>query len=227
MTTDNGERRPGERRTERKAEKRQAILDGAVQVFAEKGFFNATVAEIARAAGVADGTIYLYFKSKDDLLLSVFDEKMQELCAAAREAIAGLESAGEALRRMAELHLEAVQKNPAVAAVLIVELRQSAAFVRDAEKRALAEYLDLFAQQVRRGQATGEFRADVHPSAAKRALFGALDEIALGWLIARRKFDLAETARSVADVFVQGLKAPAPTPVAGGATEPAGCAEGR
>lgn len=205
---DTGERRSnGNARTERKAEKRHAILEGAVRVFAEKGFFNATVAEIARAAGVADGTIYLYFKSKDDLLLSVFDEKMQELGAAARQATEGLGTASEALRRMAELHLSAVQKDPAVAAVLIVELRQSAAFVRDAEKRALAEYLELFAAQVRRGQASGEFRPDVHPAAVKRALFGALDEIALGWLLARHKFDLTRTAREVAEMFVQGLLA--------------------
>jgi TetR/AcrR family fatty acid metabolism transcriptional regulator len=220
---DTGERRAsgnGNARTERKAEKRQSILEGAVRVFAEKGFFNATVAEIARAAGVADGTIYLYFKSKDDLLLSVFDEKMQELGAAARVAIEGLPSAAEALRTIAELHLSAVQRSPAVASVLIVELRQSAAFVRDAEKKALAEYLELFAGQVRRGQASGEFRPDVHPAAVKRALFGALDEIALGWLLARRKFDLAQTAREVADVFVQGLLAKAGPATSAGAPAP-------
>jgi TetR/AcrR family fatty acid metabolism transcriptional regulator len=206
---ESGERRAtvGERRSDRKAEKRLAILDGAVKVFAEKGFFNTTVAEVARAAGVADGTIYLYFKSKDDLLLSVFDEKMEQLCATAREATADAPTAAEALRRVCEVHLSAVQTNPAVAAVLIVELRQSNAFVRNIEKPRLVEYLTLIADIVRRGQANGEFRHDAHPGAVKRALFGALDEIALGWLLARRKFDLSKTARETADMFVQGLTA--------------------
>lgn len=196
-----------EKRTERKAEKRLAILDGAVKVFAEKGFFNTTVAEIARAAGVADGTIYLYFKSKDELLLHVFDEKMRQLADAARAAIAGEKSAAAKLRTVARLHLSAVEANPSVAAVLIVELRQSSAFVRTAEKPRLAEYLELFASIIREGQDSGEFRPDVHPAAMKRALFGALDEIALGWLLARRKFDLATTATEVAEVFVRGLVA--------------------
>src|SRR5580693_7953203 len=94
-----------ERRTERKAEKRLAILDGAIRVFSEKGFFNTTVAEVARAAGVADGTIYLYFESKDELLLSIFDEKMEQLCTEAREAIADAPNAAEALRRVCLVHL--------------------------------------------------------------------------------------------------------------------------
>jgi len=201
------ERTSAERRNERKAGRRQTILDGAIRVFSEKGFFNATVAEIARAAGVADGTIYLYFKSKDELLLSIFDEKMRELTAVARAAIADAPTAAESLRRMAILHLTSVEKNPGDASVLIVELRQSAAFVRDIEKPRLVEYLDLFEAQVRRGQESGEFRRDVHPGAVKRALFGALDEIALGWLLARRRFDLTKSAKEVADMFIRGLEA--------------------
>lgn len=209
LASDGGERTVAKKRQDRKAEKRHAILHGAVRVFADKGFFNATVAEIARAAGVADGTIYLYFKSKDELLLSVFDEKMQLLCDAAREATRDCATAAEALRLVVELHLRAVEENPSVAAVLIVELRQSSAFVRDADKPRLTEYLNLIGDIVKRGQATGEFRTELHPGAAKRALFGALDEISLGWLVARNKFDLVATGRNVGELFVRGLQAPA------------------
>lgn len=208
MAPESDTTRQGERRNDRKAEKRQVILDGAVRVFAEKGFFNATVAEVARAAGVADGTIYLYFKSKDDLLLDVFDNKMSVLCEAAREAISNAKTASDALRSVARLHLQAVEANPAVASVLIVELRQSSAFVRDAQKPRLVEYLDLIGGIVRRGQETGEFRAEAHPAMLKRALFGALDEIALGWLLARRKFDLEQSADEVANIFIRGLLSP-------------------
>src|SRR5438128_10647211 len=99
-------------------DKRARILDAAVKVFAERGFFNATVAEIARAAGVADGTIYLYFKSKDDVLLSLFEEKMAELSASAQDALAQGRSAAARLKRFIEHHLSAVEKNPELAAVL-------------------------------------------------------------------------------------------------------------
>ena len=201
------ERSTEERRQDRKQERRLAILGGAVRVFADKGFFHATVAEIARQAGVADGTIYLYFKSKDEILLSIFDEKMAHLTAAARTHVDASGSASEALKTLVRLHLEAVVENPSLAAVLIMELRQSAMFVRDAEKRRLTAYLNLIGDVVIRGQASGELRSDVHPAALKRALFGALDELTHGWLVARgNKFDLVRSGVEVADVFVTGLK---------------------
>jgi TetR/AcrR family fatty acid metabolism transcriptional regulator len=200
------ERSTEERRQDRKQERRQAILRGAVRVFADKGFFHATVAGIARHAGVADGTIYLYFKSKDEILLSIFDEKMAQLTMTARERIAEAASASEALSTLVRLHLEAVVENPSLAAVLIMELRQSAMFVRDAAKPRLTAYLNLIGEIIVRGQQSGELRDDVHPAAMKRALFGALDELTHGWLVARgRKFDLVRSGGEVAAVFVRGL----------------------
>jgi len=206
-----GPRATDERKV-RRAEKRSVILAGAAQVFAEKGFFNSTVAEIARAARVADGTIYLYFKSKDDLLLSVFEEQMGTLVKQARAAVGESASAGEALERVARLHLRAVEEHPAMASVLIVEMRQSNAFVRRPRKPVLDEYLDLMGDIVRRGQAAGEFDPALHPGAVKRALFGAMDEIALSWLLATHKFDLRATAAQVSAMFVRGLARP-PAPV--------------
>src|SRR5436190_12719396 len=118
-------------RESQRQDKRARILEAAVRVFADRGFFNATVAEIARAAGVADGTIYLYFKGKDDLLLRLFDEKMAELHQSARAALDEEQGAPARLRRFIQHHLQAVEKNPELAAVLIVELRQSAQELRE------------------------------------------------------------------------------------------------
>ena len=200
-------RTKAEKREERRAERRDAILRGAIRVFAERGFFYATIAEIARTAEVAEGTIYLYFKSKDDLLLTIFDERMAQLCTTARAAIEGVESAAEALSRVVELQLQAVTQSPSLAAVLIMELRQSAAFVRDAEKPRLTEYLNLLGDIIRRGQERGEFRSDMHPGLAKRGLFGALDEVSHGWLVARTKFDLVDAGRALVDLYIRGLEA--------------------
>src|SRR2546428_1279158 len=85
--------------------KRDAILRAAIDVFAERGFFNAQVADVARAAGVAAGTVYLYFKSKDDLLVSIFDRSMRDGLAAGRAAVADLHDPRERLRRLARAHL--------------------------------------------------------------------------------------------------------------------------
>src|SRR5438105_7601691 len=186
-------------------DKRARIMDAAIKVFAERGFHTATVAEIARAAGVADGTIYLYFKSKDDLLLRLFDEKMTDLLAEARAALASEPSAPEKLRRFIQLHLSLVERNPELASVLIVELRQSAQFLKAADRNKLAAYVDLIAEVVRAGQENGELTARISPAAVKRAIFGALDELALGWLVSGRRTSLKKTAAEVAEWLVRGL----------------------
>jgi TetR/AcrR family transcriptional regulator, fatty acid metabolism regulator protein len=186
-------------------DKRARILDAAVRVFAGRGFFTATVAEIARAAGVADGTIYLYFKSKDDLLLRLFDEKMTELLAEARRALEQGGPASVRLKRFIQLHFALVERDPELAQVLIVELRQSAQFLKAADRQKLAAYIDLIGDVVKEGQAAGELDAALSPQTVKRAIFGALDELALGWLLAGRRTPLRKVAAEVADWLVRGL----------------------
>jgi TetR/AcrR family transcriptional regulator, fatty acid metabolism regulator protein len=185
--------------------KRARILDAAVRVFAERGFFGATVAEIARAAGVADGTIYLYFKNKDDVLLRLFDEKMTELLGEAKAAAVQEGPAAARLARLVQLHLALVEKDPALAQVLIVELRQSAQFLKAEGRQKVAAYLDVFGQIVREGQEAGEFDPSVSPQTVKRAIFGALDELALGWLMSGRRTSLKKTAAELSGWLVRGL----------------------
>ena len=192
-------------RETRANDKRARILDAAIRVFAERGFHTATVAEIARAAGVADGTIYLYFKGKDDLLLRLFDEKMTELLAEARAALAQEPSAPAKLRRFIQLHLALVERNPDLASVLIVELRQSAQFLKAGDRQKLAAYVDVIADVVRAGQESGELDSNISSATVKRAIFGALDELALGWLMGGRRAGLKKTAGEVAEWLVRGL----------------------
>ena len=187
------------------SDKRARILDAAVKVFAGRGFHPATVAEIARVAGVADGTIYLYFKGKDDLLLRLFDEKMTELLGEVRAAILREKTAADKLRRFIQLHLALVERNPDLASVLIVELRQSAQFLKAADRDKLAAYLDLIAEVVKAGQDSGELSRSISPATVKRAIFGALDELALGWLLSGRRTSLKKTASEVAEWLVRGL----------------------
>ena len=189
------------------SDKRARILDAAVKVFAGRGFHSATVAEIAKSAGVADGTIYLYFKGKDDLLLRLFDEKMTELLAEARAELSKERTAPARLARFIQLHLALVERNPDLASVLIVELRQSAQFHKSADRAKLTAYVDLIAEVVRDGQEKGELAGGISPAVVKRAIFGALDELALGWLLSGRRTSLKKTAAEVASWLVRGLEA--------------------
>ena len=165
--------------------KRERILDAAVRVFAEKGFYGAKVSEIAREAGVADGTIYLYFKSKDDLLISLFEDRMAQINTALREKL-GLEATALGkLRRFIEMHLELVETRRELVEVLTVELRQSSKFMREYKNPKFGEFLKILASVIDEGQRSGELREGVSPTLAARAIFGALDELTLARALGR------------------------------------------
>ena len=167
-------------------EKRGRILEAAVRVFADKGFYNAKVSEIARLAGVADGTIYLYFRSKDDLLISIFEDRMEQVNENARAAIAGDLAPLDKLQRLLSQHLSLCEDNPLVAEVLTVELRQSTKFLKEYKHSKFGEFLKLVAQPIEEGQRSGDIRADVDAHFAARALFGAVDELVRAWLLRPR-----------------------------------------
>ena len=200
-------------------EKRARILDAAVKIFAEKGFYNAKVSEIAHHAGVADGTIYLYFKSKDDLLISLFEDRMEQVNQNVRAALEGEGTPVEKLRRALVLHLELVEQNPQLAEVLTVELRQSTKFLKEYKASKFGEFLKLLAQPIEEGQRDGSIRADLEAPVVARSLFGALDELVLAWVLGSQKrpgvkspskrkgaYDLAQVAGQLASLFIQGLQ---------------------
>src|SRR5438067_7422732 len=109
--------------------KRDAILRAAIDIFADRGYFNAQVADVARAAGVAAGTVYLYFRSKDDLLISIFERSMREALAEGKKVVEGVDDPRERLRRVAGLHLTRLGRDRNLAVVFQVELRQSTKFM--------------------------------------------------------------------------------------------------
>ncbi|HEX8952303.1 MAG TPA: TetR/AcrR family transcriptional regulator [Polyangia bacterium] len=191
--------------------KRERILEAAIKVFAAEGFYNAKVSQIAHEAGVADGTIYLYFKSKDDLLINLFEDRMERVNANLREAIDTESTAVARLRRIVKLHLELVEQNRDMAEVISVELRQSSKFIREYSNPKFAEFLRTIAGAVVEGQRTGELRTGIDPYVFARALFGALDEIALAWLVkhpgSKASIELPRAAEQLGDLFIDGLRA--------------------
>lgn len=186
-------------------DKRQLILEAATHVFAERGFFAAQVADIARRAGIASGTVYLYFKSKDDLLTSLFDRTMQDAIRDGRDALESVVDPADRLRRIARMHLERLGRDRDLAIVFQVELRQSTKFMARLSATRLRSYLGIIRDTIAEGQAQGVFRANVPPTLGAKMLFGALDEMATNWILSDRKYALIDDADGVVDVFLYGV----------------------
>ena len=193
-------------------EKRDRITEAAISVFAEKGYTSARVADVARKAGGADGTIYLYFRNKEDLLLSIFEEKMGMLLDELADALDGIDDPLERVRVYAKQHFQQLRDNPELAQVFQVELRQSHRFLREYRPEKLWDYLNVFASAIEDGKRAGHFRTDVDPFIAKWAFFGALDELSIQWVLARKRdrFDLDGAATQVVEMFLRGITTTVP-----------------
>jgi TetR/AcrR family fatty acid metabolism transcriptional regulator len=179
---DRGDR--GER-GDRSGDKRERILVAAERIFARHGFFAARVSEIAKEAGVADGTIYLYFKSKDDLLISWFEHRMRHVNGVLRKAIADQPPPAQ-LRALIRTYLQLVSDEPIAAEVLTIELRQSSKFMKEYDNPQFADFLRLLGGVIADGQARGDFDDAVPGHLAARMIFGILDELALAWVLAKQ-----------------------------------------
>jgi TetR/AcrR family transcriptional regulator, fatty acid metabolism regulator protein len=185
--------------------KREAILRAAIEVFARRGYFSAQVADIARAAGVAAGTVYLYFRSKDDLLVSIFDKTMREAREEGRAALEGIADPVERLHRIARLHLDRLGRDRDLAVVFQVELRQSTKFMERFSASDLRDYLGIIRDTIAKGQESGAFRKGISPTLAAKIFFGALDEMATNWILSNRRYALTADADAIVDLFVNGL----------------------
>ncbi len=194
------------------AAKRDRILRAAIKIFSQKGYFNSKISEIARQADVADGTIYLYFKNKDDLLISLFEEKMGEVVADVRARVAEGRDALSRLKIFIRNHMDLLVREAGLIEVIQVELRQSNKFMKEYVPVKFLEYLDVISGILEDGKREGVFRPDLNITLARRAIFGALDEISLAYVLSRkRKYDPAEAAVEVYRIFAAGLKGSEPS----------------
>lgn len=185
--------------------KRERILRGAIDVFAERGYFNAKVAQIAKAAGVADGTIYLYFGGKEDLLLTIFREHTRSYLQSLEQHLANVRRADDRLRVAIRHHLETLGRDRALAVVSQVELRHSLKFMSLFSQEEVGEYLNALRRIVEAGQQEETFRRNVHPQLAAKSIFGVLDEMVTSWILSDKDYDLAAQSEQIADLILTGL----------------------
>ncbi len=192
--------------TARASEKYQRILDAAIAVIAENGYFNSPVSQIASRAGVADGTVYLYFKNKEQILMAALEKALTTFMERARQELEAVPDPKQRLRRLASLHFESLAANRSLAVVLQIELRQSAKFLAEFSHRHLVEYFNLIRSIVRDGQERGVFRRDISEKIAANCYFGALDEMVTSWVLSEREYSLPNMADAVVDLIVRGME---------------------
>lgn len=186
-------------------DKYQRILDAAVEVIAERGYFKSPVSEIAKRAGVADGTVYLYFKSKDDVLRTAIDRRFETFYQQIADAFVTIEGPREQLEYIALVHLESYQVNRSMAVLLQTEMRQSAKFIAEFSHRHLARYIQTVREVVRRGQEEGIFRRDLSDGVVAHCMFGTIDELVSSAVFTGRPYDAKVTAAQVMDVLLNGI----------------------
>jgi len=189
--------------------KPQQIIDAAIRVFARTGYFNSRVSDIAREAGIASGTIYLYFKTKDEILVTLFRDKMAEWVEFVRGQIATEGDPVAKLRRLVALHFSVLEANPELAEVVQVELRQGHKFFRGASAHEVSAYFALIGSVLDEGIISGQIRGDVPVKLATKMLFGAMDQVATSWVLGKRAYRLSDAAEAVATIFLKGVLADA------------------
>lgn len=201
----------------RNPEKHDRILDAAMAVFAEKGFFVSRISDIADRANVADGTVYLYFKNKDEILATAINTAFDTFMNNARTELKTIAEPAQRLRALARLHLEALGGNRNAAIVFQMELRQSTR-LSEFSRRHLIEYFSLVREAIQEGQQRGEFRRDLPDKIAANCFFGALDEMVTSWVLSEHDFPLANAADAVVDILLHGMQCtpgPAGSPASG------------
>jgi len=196
-------------------EKYHRILDAAVNVFADQGFHNSTISQIAREAGVADGTIYLYFKNKQDILSQFFSYKTRLVFTNFKEAVDKEKNAIDKLRCLIRIHFQEFQRDRKMAEVYRMETRQSHPLMESHIKEMTKMYLDLIAAIVEQGQEEATMRQDLFMVLVKRFILGAVEEVINVWVISGGKYDLASQADPLVDLFLKGIGAKKLTQSAG------------
>ena len=186
--------------------KYRQIIEAAVEVIAENGYHNSQVSKIAKKANVADGTIYLYFKNKEDILISVFNEKMGHFIDKTIQAINEKETASEKLLTLIQMHYKQLSQSPYLAIVTQLELRQSKQELRFEINKVLKSYLEVIDMIIEQGIKEKEIRDDINPRLLRQMIFGTLDETVTTWVMKSQRYSLLDQAEEVQQLLMKGLQ---------------------
>ena len=186
--------------------KHSKIISAATKVFAKKGFFTARISDIAKEAKVADGTIYLYFNNKYDILLSVFEEEVGKIVVKTEKLLGHEKDPTKMLEIFTTQHLMAMKKNKNLAEVIQIELRQTNKVIKDYRNNKFNEYIGIIANIIKKGQQGGVYKSTIKPDIAKRVYFGALDEVSRVWNASlETNYTVEDISDQVLSMFLVGI----------------------
>ena len=191
---------------EKSTAKRQQILDSAVAVFAEKGFYNAKVTDIAHKAGVAHGTVYLYFQTKEDILIQIFEEKFEELVSYIFMEVRTEQNALAKLRRLILIQLQMVETNPELTELMLLEARQSSKFILSSAISKIGDYCDKIEGILKEGIEEGLVRPDLDLTVASTMLYSGIEGIATRWMLENKHYNLNSYAEQLIQLFIGGIR---------------------
>jgi len=189
----------------KRGQKYEQIIDAAVKVIAQNGYYNSQVSKIAKEAGVADGTIYLYFRNKEDILISLFEEKMGNFVEKIKEKIQDESSVEKKLFILIEMHFMQLEMDHDLAIVTQLELRQSNISIRHKVNEVLKGYLTLVDSVLEEGIKSGVFESDLELRIARQLIFGAIDEVVTNWVMKDHRYALVPIAETIHRMLLKGL----------------------
>lgn len=187
-------------------EKYFAILEAAVKTFARFGYHRTRISDIAGEAGVADGTVYIYFEKKEDILISLFQEMMSQFVEGLREQLAKCHNCNEKLATLIGYHLHTLGARPDQARVTQIELRQTDQTINEGISQPLLDYFEVIEEVIAEGQKEGLYRQELNVRTARKVVFGAVDEVVTCWAMSKKAYDLGSLAGPVYDLLVRGLQ---------------------
>lgn len=193
------------KREQNKERKRRDILDAAVRVFAREGFYPARISDIAAEANVGHGTVYLYFESKEMLLLAIYDELMGEAFSDARRAAETDSDPVEKLRCFLVAQSDLVQKHRELAELVLLEAPHTSKFLHSAGVERIHEQVTYIESLLKEGVHRGVFRPELDASAVATGLLTAVLGVLTRWLLEKSPLSPRSTVESVLEAFLYGV----------------------
>jgi TetR/AcrR family fatty acid metabolism transcriptional regulator len=190
----------------KKAIKKQLIVRSAIEVFSQHGFRNSSISEIARKANVAEGTIYQYFKNKEDLFFSIAVEKTKEFCRELDLHLEGIEGALNKIKKFIWYYLYFFRMNPEYSRTLMLEMRVSKNFVKTMTYKSFKNFTKKILEIIKEGQEEGTIRKDVNIYLVRQLLLGILEHIVTRWLLRGEKYDLLALCNDVNNLVIHGIR---------------------
>jgi len=195
----------------RKDLRKQQILQAAIEVFGSRSFQNAGISEIAQKANIAEGTIYQYFKNKEDLFFSIPAQMIEEFCEELDLHLEGINDALNKLRKLTWFYLYHFKSNPTYARILMLEMRVSRNFPQSRTFDRVQVIADKVLELIREGQQGGLIRNDVDGRDIRELLLGMLEHRVTRWVLKEGKFDLLENYGVICELIFEGIRSPRTT----------------